>query len=84
MFIKLHFSRKDFLTIKLFDNSAAHKWFSFYSLRHNNKSVPINFNDNYNNIDDYKKHKKLTWTEDALKEFYTIKRLIADSLNYIL
>jgi len=30
-------------------------------------------------LHDYKKHKKLTWTEDALKEFYTIKRLIADS-----
>jgi hypothetical protein len=57
MFIKLHFSRKDFLTIKLFDNSAARKWFSFYSLRHNHESVAINFNDNYNHINYYKKNK---------------------------
>jgi len=79
MFIKLHFSRKDFLTIKLFDNPAAHKWFSFYSLRHNNKSVPINLNDNYNNIDDYKKH-KIRYENQIVEEWKKIHQSL-DNLN---
>lgn len=55
MFLKLQFASNSFLTIKLFDNSAARQWFYFYSLRNNNQSIPIVVSDNYNNINHYKK-----------------------------
>jgi hypothetical protein len=84
MFIKLHFSRKDFLTIKLFDNPATHKWFSFYSLRHNNKSFPINLNDNYNNVYLYKKH-KIKYKNQIIEEWTKIHRSLnnLNDLGYI-
>jgi len=84
MFLKLHFSRKDVLTIKLFDNSAARKWFFFYSLRHHNKSVPINLYDNYNNIDGYKKY-KIRHENQIIQEWKKIHQSLNDlkALGYI-
>jgi len=85
MFIKLQFSHNSFLTIKLFDNSAARKWFSFYSLRNANKSIPINFSDNYNNIDYYKKNKiryKNQITEEWTKIHQSLNNL--KDLGYVL
>jgi hypothetical protein len=84
MFIKLQFPNNDLLTIKLFDNSAARKWFSFFSLRHTNKSNPINFSDNYNHINYYKKN-KIRFKNQIIEEWTKIHRSLSNlkDLGYI-
>jgi hypothetical protein len=68
----------------LFDNSAARKWFSFYSLKNNNKSVPINFNDNYNHINYFKKRKN-RYENQIAEEWEKIHRSLNNlkDLGYI-
>lgn len=84
MFIKLQFPNNDLLTIKLFDNSAARKWFSFFSLRHTNKSIPINFSDNYSNINYYKKN-KIRFENQIIEEWTKIHQSLNNlkDLGYI-
>ena len=84
MFIKLQFPNNDLLTIKLFDNSAARKWFSFFSRRHTNKSIPINLSDNYNNINYYKKN-KIRFENQIIEEWTKIHQSLKNlkDLGYI-